>query len=100
MLDSPRQLVRISNGLSCRGDVALESNADGLAPLKLLLVVLVCGVVLLFAWSELRGKLVMREAAGKRPRPLKPRTVADCPLCQVELGAAKDGGSAAALPRL
>ena len=41
----------------------------------------------------------MREAAGKRPRPLKPKTGADCPLCRVEQGATVGEGTAAVAPR-
>ena len=76
----------------------MGNGADGFAPLNLLLVVLVFGLVSLL-WSELWRKPAMREAAGKRPRPLKPKTGADCPLCQVEQGAVIDEGSAAARPR-
>ena len=74
-------------------------DSYGFAPLNLLVVVLVFGFVLLFRWTELWRKPVAREAAGKRPRPLKPKTGADCPLCQVEQGAHIDEGSAAVLPR-
>jgi hypothetical protein len=75
----------------------MERGIDGVAPLNLLLVVLVFGLLLL--GSELWRKPVVRVVATKRPRPLKPKTGADCPLCQVEQGAVMDEGSAAALPR-
>jgi len=74
-------------------------DSYGFAPLNLLVVVLVFGLVLLFPWTELWRKPVAREAAGKRPRLLKPKTGADCPLCQVEQGAHIDEGGAAVLPR-
>ena len=77
----------------------MGSGADGLAPLHLLLVVSVLGLALLLPWPELWRKPVVREAAGKRPRPLKPKTGADCPLCQLEQGAVVNEGNAAALPR-
>jgi hypothetical protein len=69
----------------------MGSGADGFAPLNLLLVVLVFGLLLL-PWSELWRKPVMREAVGKRPRPLKPKTGADCPLWQAEPGATNNEG--------
>jgi hypothetical protein len=75
----------------------MESGIYGVAPLNLLVVVLVFG--LLLQWSELWGKPVVRIAAAKRPRPLKPKTGAACPHCQVEQGAVVDEGSAAAQPR-
>ena len=73
----------------------MERGIYGIASLNLLLVVLVFGL-----GSELWRKPVVRVVATKRPRPLKPETGADCPLCQVEQGAVIDEGSAAALPRL
>jgi hypothetical protein len=73
-------------------------GTNGFAPLNFLLVALVFGLVLL-PWSALWRKPVGQEAAGKRPRPLKPKTGADCPLCQVEQGAVIDEWSAAALLR-
>ena len=63
----------------------MESGIYGVAPLNLLLVVLVFGLLLL--WSELWRKPVVREAVAKGPRPLKPKTGADCVLCQAEHGA-------------
>jgi hypothetical protein len=61
----------------------MESGSYGVAPLNLLLVVLVFGLVLL--WSELWGKPGV-QAVAKGPQPLKPKTGADGPLCQVERG--------------
>jgi hypothetical protein len=58
----------------------------GLTPLILLLVVLVFGLVWLFPWSELWRRPEVWEAAAKGPRPLKPKTGADCPLCQAQPG--------------
>jgi hypothetical protein len=57
----------------------MESGVDSVAPLNLLVVVLVFGLLLL--WSELWRNPIVR-AAAKGPRPLKPKTGADCPLCQ------------------
>ena len=74
----------------------MESGADSVAPLNLLLVVLVFGLVLL--WSELWRKPVVRLAA-KQPRPLKPKTGADCLLCQAEQGAITNEGTEAISPR-
>jgi hypothetical protein len=64
----------------------MGSDTYGCAPLNLLVVVLVVGL-LLFPWTELWRKAVVREAGAEGPRPLKPKTGADCPLCQVEQGA-------------
>ena len=64
----------------------MESDTCGFTPFNLLLVVLVFGLVLLFPWSELWRKRMMVGAAAKAPRPLKPKSRADCPLCQVEQG--------------
>ena len=62
----------------------MGSGSDSVAPLNLLVVVLVFGVLVL--WSELWRKPVVR-AVAKGPRPLKPKSGADCPLCRVEQGA-------------
>jgi len=60
----------------------MGGSTAGLAPLNLLVFVLVFGLLLLFPWSELRDKPAAREPPAKRPRPLKPKTGADCPFCQ------------------
>jgi hypothetical protein len=72
----------------------MESGSYSVAPLNLLVVVLVFGLLLL--WSELWRKPVVR-AAARGPRSLKPKTRADCPLCQAEQGAIVDEGMAALL---
>ena len=72
----------------------MESGGYSVAPLNLLVVVLVFGLLLL--WSELWRKPVGR-AAARGPRPLKPKTGGDCPLCQAEQGAIVDEGMAALL---
>ena len=74
----------------------MESGPHGFAPLNLLVVVLVFELLLL--WSELWRKPVVR-AVAKGPRPLKPKTGADCPLCRVEQGATVGEGTAAVAPR-
>jgi hypothetical protein len=74
----------------------MESGSNSVAPLNLLVVVLVFGLLLL--WSELWGKPVVR-AVAKGPRSLKPKTGADCPLCRAEQGAIVDEGKAAVPPR-
>jgi len=77
----------------------MGSGTYGLAPLNWLVVVLVFGLVLLLPWHELRRRPVVQVAAAKGPRPLKPKTGADCALCQAEPGALRDEGRAAVLPR-
>jgi hypothetical protein len=77
----------------------MGSGTYGLAPLNLLVVVLVFGLVLLLLWPELRRKRVVQLAAARGPRPLKPKTGADCPLCQAEPEAIIDEGRATVLPR-
>ncbi len=66
----------------------MGSGTYGSAPLNLLVVVLVFGLVLVFAWPQLWRRPDVRKAPGKGPRPLKPKTGADCPLCQVPPGGA------------
>ena len=61
----------------------MGGNSVGLAPLNLLVFVLVFGLILLFPWSGLWRRPDVR-AAAKQPRPLKPKTGADCPFCQTE----------------
>jgi hypothetical protein len=77
----------------------MGSGTDGLAPLNLLVVVLVLGLVLLLPWREVRRKPVVHAATAKGPRPLKPKTGADCPLCQAEHGALMNEASGTVLPR-
>ena len=77
----------------------MGNSGYGFAPLNLLVVVLVFGLVLLLPWSELWRKPVVREAAAKGPRPLKPETGADCPICQMEWGAFVNERSVPNLPR-
>ena len=57
----------------------MGSGTYGLAPLNLLVVVLVLGLVWWLPWREVRRKLVVQAAAPKEPRPLKPKTGVDCP---------------------
>jgi IS1 family transposase len=76
----------------------MGSDTYGCAPLNLLVVVLIFGLLLLFPWTELWRKTVVREAA-KGPRPLKPKTGADCPLCQAEQGANVNEERVMVLPR-
>ncbi len=77
----------------------MGDSTCGLAPLNVLVVFLVFGMMLLVPWSELWRKLAVREVPAKGPRPLKPKTGADCPLCRMEQGAHRHEGSAAVLPR-
>ena len=74
----------------------MESGSDSVAPLSLLVVVLVFGLLLL--WSELWRKPVVW-AAAKGPRPLKPKTGADCPLCLAEQGATNNEAAVMVRPR-
>jgi transposase-like protein len=60
-------------------------------------VVLVFGLLLLGA--GLWRKPAVRKSAAQRPRPLKPKTGAVCPLCRAEQGATVDEGKAAVPPR-
>jgi len=64
----------------------MRSDTYGFAPLNLLSVGLVFGLVLLFPWPELWRKSIVREAAAKGPRLLKPQTGMDCPLCRGSRG--------------
>ncbi len=80
-------------------EVAMGSGTAGLAPLYSLLVILVFGLVLLFPWSELRRRPDVQEAAVKRPRLPRPKTGADCPLCQVQSGTDIDEGPGVVVPR-
>ena len=78
----------------------MGGGTAGLAPLNLLVFVLVFGLLLLFPWSERRGKPAAREpTVAKRPRPLKPKTGADCPFCQAQPATDVNEGHAAVLPR-
>jgi hypothetical protein len=74
----------------------MESGSDSVAPVNLLVVVLVFGLLLL--WSELWRTPVAR-AAAKGPRPLQPKTGADCPLSRAEQGAITNEGKVAVPPR-
>jgi len=77
----------------------MGTDAYGFAPLNLLMLVLLFGIVLLVDWPI----PWWRQAAVKRPikvrRPLKPKTGADCPLCQGGQGADVDEGGQAIRPR-
>jgi IS1 family transposase len=77
----------------------MGSDAYGFAPLNLLLVVLVFGLVLLLPGSLSWRKAAVEKSTAKASRLLKPKTGADCPICQGEQGAHIDEGSAAVLPR-
>ena len=77
----------------------MGGNTVGLAPLNLLVFVLVFGLVLLFPWSELWRRPGVRAAAAKQPRPLKPKTGADCPLCHAGPTTDVNEGRAAVSPR-
>jgi hypothetical protein len=77
----------------------MGSGTYGLAPLNFLVVVLVFGLVLLLLWHESRRKPVVQVAAAKGPRPIKPKTGADCPLRQAAPEAITDEGRATVLPR-
>ena len=70
-----------------------------MAPLNLLVFVLIFGLILLFPWSELWRRSNGRAAPAKRPRPLKPKTGADCPFCQAEPRTDVNEGRAAVSPR-
>ena len=59
----------------------MTNDTYGFTPLNLLLVLPVFGLVLLFRWSELWREPAVREAAAKAPRPLRPNTGPDSPLC-------------------
>jgi hypothetical protein len=74
----------------------MERGSDSVAQLNLLVVVLVIGLWLL--WSEQWRKSAVR-AVAKGPRPLKPKTGADCPFCQVERGALVNERRVSNLPR-
>jgi hypothetical protein len=76
----------------------MGSGTYGFAPLNLLLVVLVFGLMLL-PWSKLWRKPVVRETAAKGPRPLKPKKGTDCPICQAEQRATRNEGRVIVLPR-
>jgi hypothetical protein len=71
----------------------------GFAPLNLLLVIVVFWLVLLIPWFELWGKPVVRRAAARAFRPLKPKTGADCSLYHGEQGASVNEESITLLPR-
>ena len=77
----------------------MGDGTAGLAPLNLLVFVLVFGLVLLFPWSELWRRPDVRAAAAKQPRPLKPKTGADCPFCRAQPGTDINEGRAVVSPR-
>jgi len=62
----------------------MGSATDGFASLNLLLVVMVFGLVLLILWSGPWRKPAVVRARAKASRPLKPKTRANCPICQAE----------------
>ena len=74
-------------------------GSSGFAPLNLFVLVLLLGVALLVDWPV----PWRRQAAVKEPvtvtRPLKPKTGADCPLCQMGDGVHINEGGQAVLPR-
>jgi hypothetical protein len=77
----------------------MGSDAHGFAPLNLLLVVLLFGIVLLLPGSLPWRKAAVEKSTAKASGPAKPKTGADCPICEGEQGAHVYEGSAAVLPR-
>ena len=64
------------------GDVAMGADCVGVAPLDSLALILLFGLVRV----ALGPRRVAEPSPPKSPRPLKPKSGADCPLCQAEQG--------------
>jgi hypothetical protein len=77
----------------------MGTAAFGFAPLNLLVLVLLFGLVLLVDWpTPWRGQVAVKGSA-KVPRPLKPKTGADCPWCQTEPTSIVNEGSPWEMPQ-